>query len=76
MVPETKTLNKKTVFEQNRINQVHAHLGDMFLNLHKIAVHDTASRQARQDALVMVTRLRRDLDTLGLRPSLKSEVGA
>ena len=75
MASET-TLIKKTAFEQNRINQVHAHLGGMFLTLHKIAVSDPASCKARQDALVMVTRLRRDLDTLGLRPSLKSEVGA
>jgi hypothetical protein len=65
MAPE-KTLYKKTAFEQNRINKVHAHLGEMFITLHNIEVSDPVSRQARQDALVIVNRLRRELDTLGL----------
>ena len=45
-------------------------LDDIFLALHNIEVFDPASRSARQDVLVTLTRLRRDLDTLGLRHSV------
>jgi hypothetical protein len=69
METATKTLIKKTAFEQRRINHVHGLLGDMFLDLHKIAASDPGSRKARQNVLVTLTRLRRDLDALGLRHS-------
>ncbi len=42
-------------------------MNDMFLELHKIAVSDPTSRRARQKVLVGIQRLRRDLDSLGLR---------
>ncbi len=61
------TPTEKTALEQKRINNVHAQLGDMFLDLHRIAVSDRGSRKARQNVLVTLSRLRRDLDTLGLR---------
>ena len=61
------TTDRIMTVRQNRVNKVHAQMNDMFLELHKIAVSDPASRRARQKVLVGIQRLRRDLDSLGLR---------
>jgi hypothetical protein len=55
--------------EQNKIDDIHNHLINIFVDLNDIVIIDLKSRQVRENMIFELINIRRSLDSIGIRHS-------